>query len=110
VADVAQHLDGPRAKTAPHLFAPQYYPSLWYADPGGALLLLPFYVMVVTVATSLKGMPEIRMGNIFAPPVEIIFQPWVEACAELNCDGLSRVFWNSVQITVPSAIVSIAIA
>ena len=73
--------------------------------------LLPLYVMVVT---SLKGMPEIRVGNIFAPPLEITFQPWVkawaEACTGLNCDGLSRGFWNSVQITVPSVIVSIAIA
>jgi glucose/mannose transport system permease protein len=73
--------------------------------------LLPLYVMVVT---SLKGMPEIRLGNIFAPPVEITFQPWVkawaEACTGLNCDGLSRGFWNSVQITVPSVILSIIIA
>jgi glucose/mannose transport system permease protein len=73
--------------------------------------LLPLYVMVVT---SLKGMPEIRLGNIFAPPMEITFQPWVkawaEACTGLNCDGLSRGFWNSVQITVPSVILSIVIA
>ena len=73
--------------------------------------LLPLYVMVVT---SLKGMPEIRVGNIFSPPLEITFQPWIkawaEACTGLNCDGLSRGFWNSVQITVPSVIVSIAIA
>ena len=73
--------------------------------------LLPLYVMIVT---SLKGMPEIRMGNIFAPPVEITFEPWVkawsEACTGLNCDGLSRGFWNSVRITIPSVIVSIAIA
>lgn len=73
--------------------------------------LLPLYVMVVT---SLKGMPEIRLGNIFAPPVEITFEPWVkawaEACTGLNCDGLSRGFWNSVRITVPSVILSIAIA
>ncbi len=73
--------------------------------------LLPLYVMIVT---SLKGMPEIRMGNIFAPPMEITFEPWVkawsEACTGLNCDGLSRGFWNSVRITVPSVIVSIAIA
>ena len=27
--------------------------------------LLPLYVMIVT---SLKGMPEIRLGNIFSPP------------------------------------------
>ncbi len=73
--------------------------------------MLPLYVMIVT---SLKGMPEIRLGNIFAPPVEITFQPWVkawaEACTGLNCDGLSRGFWNSVRITIPSVIVSIAIA
>ena len=73
--------------------------------------LIPLYVMVVT---SLKGMPEIRMGNIFSPPLEITFEPWVkawaQACTGLNCDGLSRGFWNSVLITVPSVIVSIAIA
>ncbi|WP_428928734.1 carbohydrate ABC transporter permease [Marinibacterium sp. SX1] len=73
--------------------------------------LLPLYVMVVT---SLKGMPEIRLGNIFAPPMEITFEPWVkawaEACTGLNCDGLSRGFWNSVRITMPSVILSIAIA
>ena len=73
--------------------------------------LLPLYVMIVT---SLKGMPEIRLGNIFSPPVEITFEPWVkawaEACTGLNCEGLSRGFWNSVQITVPSVALSIAIA
>jgi glucose/mannose transport system permease protein len=73
--------------------------------------LLPLYVMIVT---SLKGMPEIRMGNIFAPPVEITFEPWVKAwstaCTGLNCDGLSRGFWNSVSILVPSVALSIAIA
>ncbi|MDE1993265.1 MAG: carbohydrate ABC transporter permease [Rhizobiaceae bacterium] len=73
--------------------------------------LLPLYVMVVT---SLKGMPEIRMGNIFAPPMEITFEPWVkawsEACTGLYCHGIQIGFWNSVKILVPSVIVSIAIA
>ncbi len=73
--------------------------------------LLPLWVMVMT---SLKGMPEIRMGNIFSPPMEITFEPWVkawsEACTGLNCDGLSRGFWNSVRITIPSVAGSIAIA
>jgi glucose/mannose transport system permease protein len=73
--------------------------------------LIPLYVMTVT---SLKGMPEIRLGNIFSPPLEITFEPWVkawsQACTGLNCDGLSRGFWNSVQITVPSVILSIAVA
>lgn len=73
--------------------------------------LLPLYVMIVT---SLKGMPEIRMGNVFSPPMEITFEPWVkawaEACTGINCDGLSRGFWNSVRILVPSVTLSIAIA
>ncbi len=73
--------------------------------------LLPLYVMIVT---SLKGMPEIRLGNVFAPPVEITFEPWVkawsEACTGVNCDGLSRGFWNSVAILIPSVGVSIAVA
>ena len=73
--------------------------------------LIPLYVMIVT---SLKGMPEIRLGNIFSPPIEVTFEPWIkawsQACTGLNCDGLSRGFWNSVQITLPSVIVSIAIA
>ena len=73
--------------------------------------LLPLYVMIVT---SLKGMPEIRLGNIFAPPVEVTFEPWVkawsEACTGINCEGLSPGFWNSVRILIPSVIISIAIA
>ena len=73
--------------------------------------LLPLYVMIIT---SLKGMPEIRMGNVFGPPMEITFQPWVkawaEACTGINCDGLSRGFWNSVRILIPSCVLSIAIA
>ena len=83
----------------------------------GTLLLvtlyyvLPLYVMIVT---SLKGMPEIRLGNIFSPPVEITFQPWVkawsQACTGINCDGLSRGFWNSVRILIPSVLLSIVVA
>jgi glucose/mannose transport system permease protein len=73
--------------------------------------LLPLYIMVMT---SVKGMPEIRLGNIFAPPMEITFEPWVKAwataCTGLNCDGLSRGFWNSVIITVPSVAISIVVA
>ncbi|MEM5475439.1 carbohydrate ABC transporter permease [Pacificibacter sp. AS14] len=72
---------------------------------------LPLYVMFVT---SLKGMPEIRLGNVFAPPLEITFEPWVkawsQACTGLTCDGLSTGFWNSIKITIPSVVLSIIIA
>ena len=68
--------------------------------------ILPLWVMIMT---SLKGMPEIRLGNIFAPPVEITFEPWVKAwataCTGLNCDGLSRGFWNSMFPPISTSVV-----
>jgi len=99
---------GPRPKrrfsrTNIMVYGTLFVVALYYA--------LPLYVMIVT---SLKGMPEIRLGNIFAPPVEVTFQPWIkawsEACTGINCDGLSRGFWNSVRILIPSVALSVAIA
>ena len=108
---VSKELSGPRGRKPRKTFSRRniiLYGTLFVA---AAYYLLPLYVMVVT---SLKGMPEIRLGNIFAPPVEITFEPWVKAwanaCTGLNCDGLSRGFWNSVRILVPSVIISIAVA
>ena len=73
--------------------------------------LLPLYVMVIT---SVKDMAQIRFGNTFELPWSVSFDPWIkawaQACTGLNCDGLSRGFWNSVRITVPSVIVSIIVA
>jgi len=73
--------------------------------------LIPLYIMVVT---SLKGMPEIRLGNLFNLPAEPTIQPWIDAlfhaCTGLDCNGLSPGFWNSVKITVPSVLVSIVCA
>ncbi len=73
--------------------------------------LAPLYVMIVT---SLKTVAEIRDGNVFALPREVTIDPWFKAwstaCTGLNCNGLASGFWNSVMITVPSVVVSIAIA
>ena len=70
--------------------------------------LIPLYIMIVT---SLKGMPEIRLGHLFNLPAEPTFQPWIDAwlhaCTGRDCFGLHPGFWNSVKITVPSVIVSI---
>ncbi|WP_454701990.1 carbohydrate ABC transporter permease [Agrobacterium burrii] len=108
---VAKDLSGPRGRKPRKTFSRRniiLYGTLFVA---ATYYLLPLYVMVVT---SLKGMPEIRLGNIFAPPVEITFEPWVKAwanaCTGLNCDGLSRGFWNSVRILVPSVVISIIVA
>ena len=96
----------PRKRISPRnimIYGTLFVVSIYY--------LLPLYVMIVT---SLKGMPEIRLGNVFALPVEITFEPWVKAwssaCTGLNCDGLSRGFWNSVRILIPSVTISILIA
>lgn len=104
-------IDGPRGPK-PHrtfsrrnivLYGTLFVITVYYA--------IPLYVMIVT---SLKGMPEIRLGNIFTPPLEVTFAPWVkawgEACTGLTCKGLSIGFWNSVRITVPSVIISVIIA
>ena len=73
--------------------------------------LLPLYVMVIT---SLKDLDDVRQGNIFALPVRLTvdawFKAWDTACTGLYCEGLKVGFWNSVQITVPSVIVSIVVA
>jgi glucose/mannose transport system permease protein len=110
-------MNGPRSAVEPRgakpvrRFAPStimIYGSLIFA---AIYYLIPLYVMVVT---SMKGLPEIRFGNIFSPPLEVTFEPWVKAwdsaCTGLYCEGLKVGFWNSVKITVPSVIVSIAVA
>lgn len=111
MTDISTEMTGPRGPKPTKVLSPRniilygtlIVIALYYA--------LPLYVMVVT---SLKGMPEIRLGNVFAPPVEITFEPWVkawsEACTGLNCDGLSRGFGNSFKILIPSVVLSIAIA
>jgi glucose/mannose transport system permease protein len=73
--------------------------------------LIPLYVMIIT---SLKDLDQIREGNIFIPTMQPTFNAWVkawsQACTGLNCTGLAPGFWNSVFITIPSVIVSIAVA
>jgi glucose/mannose transport system permease protein len=72
--------------------------------------LIPLYIMVVT---SLKTMPEIRLGHLFNLPAELSFKPWsdawLHACTGRDCFGLSPGFMNSVKITIPSVILSILI-
>jgi glucose/mannose transport system permease protein len=108
---IARDMTGPRGARPTRSLSPgniMLYGTLFVVC---VYYILPLWVMIMT---SLKGMPEIRLGNIFSPPVEITYQPWVkawsEACTGLNCEGLSRGFWNSVRITIPSVILSIAVA
>jgi glucose/mannose transport system permease protein len=72
--------------------------------------LVPLYVMLVT---SVKPMAEIRLGDIFALPLAPTLDPWrtawQAACTGLECEGIRGGFWNSVKITVPSVLLSIAL-
>jgi glucose/mannose transport system permease protein len=73
--------------------------------------LFPLYIMVIT---SLKDLDAIREGNLFTPSANPTFAPWVkawsQACTGLYCEGIKPGFINSLKITVPSVIVSIAVA
>jgi glucose/mannose transport system permease protein len=83
-----------------------------YAFLASAALffLLPLYVML---ATSLKPMDEIRLGNIFAlplaPTLEAWRVAWSEACTGAACEGVQAGFWNSVRIALPSTVLPIAL-
>jgi glucose/mannose transport system permease protein len=72
--------------------------------------LMPLYVMIVT---SLKDMSEIRQGHIFAPPAAVTFKPWIKAwfsaCFGLTCTGVSTGFLNSIKITLPAVVCSVAL-
>ncbi|WP_373357038.1 carbohydrate ABC transporter permease [Pseudoroseicyclus sp. CXY001] len=104
-------IDGPRGARPKRAFSRRNIALYGVLIIVAIYYLLPLYVMIVT---SLKTMPEIRIGNVFSLPREITFEPWIkawaEACTGVNCDGLSRGFWNSVRILIPSVIISISIA
>nr|WP_316654547.1 carbohydrate ABC transporter permease [uncultured Gellertiella sp.] len=73
--------------------------------------LFPLYIMVIT---SLKDLDGIRYGNIFVPTMTPSLAAWAKAwnsaCTGLYCEGIKVGFWNSVRITLPSVVVSIAVA
>jgi glucose/mannose transport system permease protein len=73
--------------------------------------LIPLYVMIIT---SLKPMPEVLSGNVLSLPQNPTIQPWIDAwlhaCTGRDCSGLHPGFFNSIKITVPAVIVSIAVS
>ena len=66
------------------------------------------------IITSLKDMDEIRAANILNLPKELSFyawpKAWSQACTGFVCEGLKPGFFNSIKITVPSVIVSVALS
>ena len=73
--------------------------------------LMPLYVMVIT---SLKDMEEIRSGNLLYIPQKLSFyswpKAWGQACTGFVCEGLKPGFINSIKITIPSVIISVALS
>jgi glucose/mannose transport system permease protein len=77
--------------------------------------IAPLYVMI---ATSLKTMEEIRIGNLFSLPGGLNFDSWVIAwqgqttntTSGLKMDAgnvfLKNYFWNSTKMVVPAVLIS----
>jgi glucose/mannose transport system permease protein len=72
------------------------------------LFAIPLYVMVVT---SLKSMDEVRLGHIFALPINPSLEAWDvawnRAASGFTNNGLKSGFWNSVLILIPSLLMSL---
>lgn len=75
------------------------------------LFAVPLYVMIVT---SLKSMDEVRLGNIFALPINPTFEAWDtawnKAASGFTHTGLKSGFWNSVFILIPSLLLSVSLS
>ena len=104
-------LAGPQGKKPRRLFDPARILIYTVLIVAAIFYLFPLYVMIIT---SVKDLDAIRYGNLFVPTANPSFEPWIKAwdyaCTGLYCEGLKVGFWNSVKITVPSVIVSIAVA
>lgn len=104
---------GPKPK---RLFEPARIGVYAFLIITALYFLFPLYIVIIT---SFKDLAAIRDGNIFWPQLvypegthwyDPWYRAWFEVCTGLQCEGISPNFWNSVIITVPSVIVSIAVA
>ena len=96
------------ARPRPAIFSPARLGIYAFLISAAVFFLLPLYVMGIT---SIKPMDEIRQGNIFALPLAITFEPWAQAwssaCTGLQCKGIAVGFWNSMEILLPSLLLSV---
>ena len=64
-----------------------------------------------TGKTFVESLNEIRLGHLFALPMNFTVRPWVQAwssaCTGLRCEGIRGGFVNSVDIVAPSTLLSI---
>jgi glucose/mannose transport system permease protein len=75
-----------------------------------ALYAAPIVFMILT---SLKTLPEINNGSIFAlpesPSLAAWSKAWGTACISGRCEGISRGFLNSLAIVMPSLFLCLAL-
>jgi glucose/mannose transport system permease protein len=69
--------------------------------------------ILIVVATSLKTMPEIQNGSIFALPAHPNLAAWNKAwgtaCIAGRCSGLAANFANSFAIAIPALLLSLVL-
>jgi len=58
------------------LFTPARLGVYFFLLSAALFFMVPLYVMGIT---SIKPMSEIRLGNIFAFPLEVTFEPWARS-------------------------------
>ncbi len=76
-----------------------------------AFALMYLMPLIVMVMTSLKPLDEVTGGNMFTPPRQLTFEPWINAWGEARIGvsetrGISGYFFNSVKIVVPAVLIS----
>lgn len=77
------------------------------------LALFAFYYLLplaVMIATSLKGLDEIKSGSLISLPKVVTFEAWryawSEACIGTECEGLRPYFWQTLSFVVPAVLIS----
>lgn len=111
---------GPSAAT---LAASAVYPRRRRKIRGSTIAIYTFLVMCalffaiplyVVVVTSFKTMLQITEGEIFSLPREWTVEPWYKAwntlCTGAECNGIKSGFFNSLQILIPSIVISLTIS
>jgi glucose/mannose transport system permease protein len=111
MANPTQTMTGPTGAKPKPFVTPQRFVVYSVLVICAIFFLFPLYIMIIT---SLKNIQEIQGGNIFVPTMHPSLEAWEKAwnsaCTGLYCEGIKVGFWNSIKITVPSTIVSIAVA
>jgi glucose/mannose transport system permease protein len=101
----------PVVRSRPRRIKPHRVAIFIFLTMAALFFCIPLYVIFVT---SVKTMDQIRLGEIFALPNVWSFSgwhyAWFEACSGTKCEGLSAGFWTSVQILLPSLVMSISLS